>query len=143
MNRGRSNRGGYILVAVLACLSLVLALTLAALQTALRMRREVTKQHVVSQTSLLCETGIARAAYRQQDPNYLGETWRPLLPELPGKQAEVSIVFLERSSTRSKVQVTAVIEDSQKLNHNRIQRSLITSLVHESQTESSKGENHE
>ena len=143
MNRGRSNRGGYILVAVLACLSLVLALTVAALQTALRMRREVTKQHVVSQTSLLCETGIARAAYRQHDPNYLSETWRPLLPELPDKHAEVSIVFLERSSTRSKVQVTAVIEDSQKRNQNRIQRSLITSLVHESQTESSKGENHE
>ena len=141
MRKGRLNRGGYILVAVLACMSLVLALTLAALQTALRMRREVTMQHLVSQTSLLCETGIARAAYRQQDPDYLGESWRPLLTELPGKQAEVTIVFLERSSTRTKVQVTAVLEDAHKRNGNRVQRSLTTNLVHESQTESSKGEN--
>ena len=141
MRKGRLNRRGYILVAVLACMSLVLALTLAALQTALRMRREVTMQHLVSQTSLLCETGIARAAYRQQDPDYLGESWRPLLTELPGKQAEVTIVFLERSSTRTKVQVTAVLEDAQKRNGNRVQRSLTTNLVHESQTESSKGEN--
>lgn len=141
MRKGRLNRRGYILVAVLACMSLVLALTLAALQTALRMRREVTMQHLVSQTSLLCETGIARAAYRQQDPDYLGESWRPLLTELPGKQAEVTIVFLERSPTRTKVQVTAVLEDAQKRNGNRVQRSLTTNLVHESQTESSKGEN--
>ena len=141
MRKGRLNRRGYILVAVLACMSLVLALTLAALQTALRMRREVTMQHLISQTSLLCETGIARAAYRQQDPDYLGESWRPLLTELPGKQAEVTIVFLERSPTRTKVQVTAVLEDAQKRNGNRVQRSLTTNLVHESQTESSKGEN--
>ena len=141
MRKGRLNRRGYILVAVLACMSLVLALTLAALQTALRMRREVTMQHLVSQTSLLCETGIARATYRQQDPDYLGESWRPLLTELPGKQAEVTIVFLERSPTRTKVQVTAVLEDAQKRNGNRVQRSLTTNLVHESQTESSKGEN--
>ena len=131
MNRRRSKRAGYMLVVVLACLSLVMALTIAALQTALRMRREVRKQHLVSQTSLLCETGLARASLRHLDPNYLGETWLPPISELPGKQAEVSIVFLQRSPTRSTVQVTAVLEDIHTKN-NRVQRTLTTHLVNKS-----------
>lgn len=128
MNRRRSKRAGTMLVVVLACLSLVLALTIAALQTALRMRREVRKQHLVSQTSLLCETGLARAAHRHLDPNYSGETWLPPLPEFPGKQGEVSIVFLERTPNRSTVQVTAVLEDVETKN-NRVQRTLTTNLL--------------
>jgi hypothetical protein len=139
MNKRTHKRGGYMLVAVLACLSLVLALTLAALQTALRMRREVLKQHLLSQTSLLCETGLARAAVRQRDANYSGETWRPSTPELSGKQVEVSIVFLERRPTSSKVQVTAVIEDIQ-VNHNRVSRSLTTTLINKSPTKPIQGE---
>ena len=131
MNRQRSKRAGYLLVMVLACLSLVMALTIAALQTALRMRREVRKQHLVSQTSLLCESGMARAAHRHLDPDYTGETWLPPLPEFPGKQAEVSIVFLERNPTRSTVRVTAVLEDIETKN-NRVQRTLTTYLVHKS-----------
>lgn len=134
MNRRRSKRAGYLLVVVLACLSLVMALTIAALQTALRMRREVRKQHLVSQTNLLCETGLARAAHRQLDPNYSGETWLPPIPEFPGKQAEVRIVLLERGPTRTTVQVTAVLEDMQTKN-NRVQRSLTTDLVNKSQAE--------
>ncbi len=139
MNKRRSKRAGYMLVAVLACLSLVMALTIAAVQTALRMRREVRKQHLVSQTSLLCETGLTRAADRQRDPNYSGETWSPLLPEFPGKRAEVSIVFLERSPNRCMVQVTAVLDDIQTKN-NRVQRTLTTYLINESQSELPKGE---
>ena len=143
MNSRRTKRAGYMLVAVLACLSLVMALTIAAVQTALRIRREVRKQHLVSQASLLCETGLARAAYRQRDPNYSGETWSPLLPEFPGKQAEVSIVFLERNPTRAMVQVTAVLEDTQTKN-NRVQRTLTTNLttnlMNESRSELPKGE---
>lgn len=143
MNRRRSKRTGYMLVVVLACLSLVLALTIAALQTALRMRREVRKQHLVAQTSLLCETGLSRAAHRHLDPNYSGENWTPALPEFPGKQGEVSIVFLERTPTRSTVQVTAVLEDVQTKN-NRVQRTLTTILIHKSlsdlQSELSIGE---
>ena len=133
MNRRRSKRAGYMLVVVLACLSLVMALTIAALQTALRMRREVRKQHLVSQTSLLCESGLARASHRHLDTTYTGETWLPPIPELPGKQAEVSIVFLERSATRSRVQVTAVLEDIQNKN-NRVQRTITTHLVNKSLT---------
>lgn len=129
-----------MLVAVLACLSLVLALVLAALQTALRMRREVLKQHLLSQTSLLCENGITRAAARQLDANYAGETWKPSMPELFGKQAEVSIIFLERSPTATKVQVTAVIEDTQA-GRNRVCRSLTTTLVNKTSTEIIQGEN--
>ena len=141
MTKRRTKRAGYMLAAVLACLSLVLALTVAALQTALRMRREIVKQHLVSQTTLLCETGLVRAARRQQEAEYTGETWKPLLPELPGKQAEVSIVFLERGTTHSTVQVIASIEDPLLGNSNRVQRSLTTRLVHEILPETSQGEN--
>lgn len=140
MNRRTHKRGGYLLVAVLACLSLVLALVLAALQTALRMRREVLKQHLLSQTALLCENGLARAAVRHQNASYAGETWKPSMPELFGKQAKVSIVFLERSPTAAKVQVTAVIEDIQA-GRNRVCRSLTTTLVNKSSTEFIQGEN--
>ena len=139
MNRRRTRRTGYLLVAVLACLSLVMALTIAAVQTALRMRREVRKQHIVSQANLLCEAGLSRASHRRQDPEYAGETWSPSLLEFPGKQTEVNIVFLERSSTRSLVQVTAVIDDIHTKN-NRVQRTLVTSLINESQSELPKGE---
>jgi Tfp pilus assembly protein PilX len=140
MSKRTHKRGGYMLVAVLACLSLVLALTLTALQTALRMRREVIKQHLLSQTSLLCETGVARAAIRQRERDYSGETWNPSLPELPGKRAEVCIEFLERSPTRTKVQVTAVIEDFQTT-RNRVCRSLTTSVANKSSTDSIQREN--
>ena len=120
-----------------------MALTVAALQTALRMRREVRKQHLVSQTNLLCETGLARAAHRHLDPDYAGETWLPPIPEFPGKQAEVNIVFLERSPTRTTVQVTAVLDDIQTKN-NRVQRTLTTYLVNKSlaeiQSEPPKGQ---
>lgn len=134
MNRSQKKRNGYMLVAVFACLSLVMALTIAAVQTALLMRREVRKQHIVSQANLLCEAGFTRASNRRQDPEYVGETWSPTLPELPGKRTEVSIVFLERSPTRSLVQVTAVIDDIHAKN-NRVQRTLVTSLIYESQSE--------
>ncbi len=134
MNRRRMKRAGYMLVVVLACLSLVMALTIAAVQTALRMRREVMKQHLVSQAGLLCEAGITRASFRHLDPDYSGETWNPLLPELPGKKAEVNIVFLERSSSRSTVQVTAILEDIQTKN-NRVQRSITMSLINKSLSE--------
>lgn len=135
MNRRRTKRTGYMLVVVLACLSLVMALTIAAVKTALRMRREVMKQHLVSQASLLCEAGLTRASNRHRhDPEYSGETWSPLLPELPGKQTEVSIVFLERSSSRSIVQVTAILEDTQTKN-NRVQRTITTNLVNKSLSE--------
>ena len=139
MNRWRKKRSGYMLVAVLACLSLVLALTIAAVQTALRMRREVRKQHFVSQANLLCEAGLTRASHRRHDPAYIGETWNPPLPEFPGKQTEVNIVFLERSQARTLVQVTAVIDDIQTKN-NRVQRTLVTSLANESPSELPKGE---
>ena len=140
MNKRIYKRGGYMLVAVLACLSLVLALVLAALQTAMRMRREVLKQHLLSQTALLCENGLARAAVRHQNAKYAGETWKPSMPERFGKRAEVSIVFLDRSPTGAKVQVTAVIEDIQA-GRNRVCRSLTTTLVNKSSTEFIQGEN--
>ena len=140
MNKRTHKRGGYMVVAVLACLSLVLALTLAALQTALRMRREVLKQHLLSQTALLCENGLARAAVRHRNADYSGETWKPSMPELSGKQAEVSIVFLERSPAGTKVQVTAVIEDIQA-GRNRVCRSLTTTLINKISTEFIQGEN--
>ncbi len=140
MNKRTPKRGGTMLVAVLACLSLVLALTLAALQTALRMRREVLKQHLLSQTALLCENGLARAAVRHRNADYSGETWKPAMPELSGKQAEVSIVFVERGPTGDKVQITAIIEDIQ-VGRNRVCRSLTTTLVNKSSTEFIPGEN--
>lgn len=146
MNRRRPSKNGYILVAVLVCISLVLALTLGALQTAMRMRREVIRQHLLSQSSLLCETGLARAALRLRDGDYAGEIWKPEMPELPGKRAEVTIVFLERGPTGATVQVTAVLDDlspnhDHSPNHHRICRSLTTRLVNKSKTKTIPGEN--
>ena len=111
MNRRRNQQKGYILIGVLACLSLIMALIAVAMQSALRTRMEVRKHHVVAQTQLLCEAGLQRGLSKwRANSAYVGESWAPSIPEYPGHVAKIEISILDGSSSSPKVQVSAILQ---------------------------------
>jgi hypothetical protein len=79
---------GAILVAALVALAILSAIFAQMLHNALLTHRQLRLERDLRQTELLLAAGADRAAYRLAvDPNWRGETWRPMLDATTGAAA--------------------------------------------------------
>jgi hypothetical protein len=90
---GKDRRGALMIVA-LACLLISLSLVATMIQGALRDRRNLRSYRDQRQTHWLVQSAAERAAYRlAHEPDYRGETWKPVVGD--GKLAAAGEVVVE------------------------------------------------
>ncbi len=126
MNYSKSkSRSGTVLICVLACLGVVIALVMVAVQSSLRGRREVRLQRQLIQTEFLCEAGVQRAVKQLRKlPNYQSEKWFPKLGPASFENAaiEINVEPVKNAAKTLRVKVTATLASASDSN-DRMQRS--------------------
>lgn len=94
-------RGGAVLVGVLAAVAIVSAISFVSVRFALRGRQAVRFERSVLQSQFLCEAGLRRAEFQlKRDPNYAGEHWSPDVPHLREQNANVTIEVSQQTDAK-------------------------------------------
>lgn len=104
MQRCTTSRNGMTIIPVIAFYAVAMTLIAVWAKSALRDRRQVTRWHEHTQTALLAEAGLRRAAARvARDDGYTGEHWRVAAEELGLlHEAAVEIRITELTSEDAK-----------------------------------------
>lgn len=93
-SRPLARRRGALMIVALACLLISLSLLASMIQGALRDRRSLRSLRDQRQTHWLVQSAADRAAYRlANEPDYRGETWKPLVGD--GELAAMGEVVVE------------------------------------------------
>jgi Tfp pilus assembly protein PilX len=120
-------RGGFALVAVLACLLVISLVGIGLVQSMLDAHRATRLQHDRVQAQWLAESALDRAATRlAAEEVYKGETWAIAPEDLDGRRgAEVEIaVELDGKEPIADVTATAVLGDGPNRVTTTIRRAL-------------------
>lgn len=128
--RTLSRKRGAVLIAVLVALGLLIVMISVTLQGALRSRREVRNQLILTQTNWLCDAGLQRAIRAvRKNAAYDGELWSPQLSEQNIFGASVHISVETRSQSKHiRVVAEIAIRNSE---HQRMRRSVERTIASE------------
>jgi len=101
-----SDRKGTVLIAVLVCMSVVMALLLGTLKMTISMRRQAQKERLVEQARCMVDAGIRYSkASLAKDPEYQGDSIELTLSD----KGRIHSIKIERIESESEVRVSAEI----------------------------------
>ena len=113
--RSTIKRRGTVLIAVLVCMGFATTILLGAVQTSLRMRREVRQELQMEQTKWLMDLGVRNAIVKLQDqPEYAGESlsFAPPLGKFADASIEISVDRNDQPDDRVRLRVTAQLNSA-------------------------------
>ncbi len=91
--RARRHRRGYVLIATIICLSVVMVLVTAWVRTVVREHQFVQTEVRAVRAEYLAASGVERGLARlAADPDYTGETWR-IDPQTLGARDAASVAI--------------------------------------------------
>ena len=115
MKTSSTPRRGTVLIAVLVCMGFATSILLGAVQTSLRLRREVRQELQLEQTKWLMDLGIRKAIIALQgQPAYDGETLAitPPLAKYANASIEITVNRKDQPDNRVRLWVTAQLTGS-------------------------------
>lgn len=105
-HRPSNHRKGTVLIAVLVCMSVVMALLLGTLRMTISMRRQAQKERLVEQARCMVDAGIRYSKTRlAKDPDYNGDSIELNL----GDKGRVHSIKIECGQGESEIRVSAEI----------------------------------